>query len=139
MGLDNAGKTTMLHMLKGDRIRFHDQCMRRQNYEEFQFGNIKIKTFDLGGHIAARRLYRDYMSEMLVPIDGVVWIVDAADKERFNECQHEFDQIVKSGDLRKDVPILILGNKIDKKQAVSKVEIRHALKLDSYKRLDQKR
>ncbi|KAL5580858.1 hypothetical protein UlMin_013300 [Ulmus minor] len=46
LGFDNAGKTTLLHMLKDERL--------------LSIGKIKFKAFDFCGHQIARRIWKDY-------------------------------------------------------------------------------
>ncbi|CUG92235.1 ADP-ribosylation factor, putative [Bodo saltans] len=113
LGLDNAGKTTLLGKLSTDQVHQHRPTFH-PNVEELTLGGIKLKTIDMGGHIQARRLWKDYFTK----VDGVVFLVDAANGERFEEAKKELDMLLQTEELAK-TPFVILGNKIDLPNAIS--------------------
>ncbi|XP_039164182.1 GTP-binding protein SAR1B isoform X1 [Eucalyptus grandis] len=151
LGLDNAGKTTLLRMLKDERLVL-PLPTQFPTSEGLRIGKTKFKAFDLGGSQIARRVWPDYYAKVkllcfslllnVAPLffsplersssaDAVVYVVDACDKERFAESKRELDALLSDEALAK-VPFLVLGNKIDIPHAASEDELRYHLGLTDF-------
>lgn len=120
LGLDNAGKSTLLARLKNDKMTQMDPTTHAKS-EELVIGNVRFKAFDLGGHFAARKAWKNYFPT----VNGIIYMVDSAAGERFEESREELMKIMSSPELE-NVPLIILGNKIDLDNAVGEDELRMA-------------
>eukprot|EP00162_Nutomonas_longa_P012829 comp21286_c0_seq1/m.45603 comp21286_c0_seq1/g.45603 ORF comp21286_c0_seq1/g.45603 comp21286_c0_seq1/m.45603 type:complete len:188 (-) comp21286_c0_seq1:64-627(-) len=125
LGLDNAGKTTLLYKLKRGSIKPFTPT-QRANIEELTVGSLKIKAWDLGGHKQVRHLWRQYLDTA----DAVVFIIDSADTERVGEAGNELRGVLDAEELA-NVPIAVLANKIDLESALPRERLITALGIEN--------
>ena len=123
VGLDNAGKTTLMRVMAQDRVAVHEPT-QRPTHETFVLGNLTCEAIDMGGHDAVRSLWTEYA----VQADGIVFLVDAADAARFEEARIELNKLL-ANEAMAALPVLVLGNKVDVVSAVSEATLRHELLL----------
>lgn len=122
VGLDGAGKTTVLYNLQfGEEIENTVPTLGF-NVENLQVNKAKFKAWDLGGQHRLRELWHYYYEE----IDGIVFVIDSVDKDRFPEARDELHKILRNPKLS-ELPVLILANKQDISMAAGKTEIVEAL------------
>ena len=124
LGLDNAGKSALLHVLKTDRVTQTRPTIHPHS-EELKMGNLVLNTYDLGGHETARKIWKDYFPA----VNAILFLVDSVDVKRFPEAYKELNEILETSELV-NIPIAILGNKIDMAGAVSIEELKAALHYD---------
>ncbi|PVD39250.1 hypothetical protein C0Q70_01878 [Pomacea canaliculata] len=123
VGLENTGKTTLLYHLKFGQY-MHTQPTVGFNCEkvELNSGNTKGVTFsiwDVGGKDKMRPLWKSYLRSA----DGVIYVVDSADAERFEEARIELLRLVKGQNNPSCLPTLILANKQDLPDSLAPEEV----------------
>lgn len=90
LGLDSAGKTTMLYKLKLNETVSTIPTLGF-NVETVQpTKNISFTVWDVGGQELLRPLWRHYFQNC----DGLLYIVDSGDQSRFKEAKEELDWIL---------------------------------------------
>ena len=121
IGLDNAGKTTLLHTIKTHHFVQFDQT-KSYTKEEIKFGDCNMTCFDLGGHEYVRSTWKDYCFKA----NAIVFVIDAADLQRLDEAKEQLNKYMEIEEL-KDIPILVLGNKQDIIGSLSREELMEKL------------
>eukprot|EP01107_Rhizomastix_libera_P014425 TRINITY_DN461_c0_g1_i3.p1 TRINITY_DN461_c0_g1~~TRINITY_DN461_c0_g1_i3.p1 ORF type:complete len:180 (+),score=35.34 TRINITY_DN461_c0_g1_i3:124-663(+) len=117
LGLDAAGKTTMLYKLKLGEI-IHTIPTIGFNVETVDYRNIHFTVWDIGGQDTIRPLWRHYYENT----EGLIFVVDSNDRERIDEAAMELGKMLQEDQLR-NANVLILANKQDLPQAMSVSEI----------------
>ena len=125
VGLDAAGKTTILYKLKLDEnvttiptIGF--------NVETVQYKKVNFTVWDVGGQDKIRPLWRHYYAGT----NAVIFVIDSNDRERVAEARDELHRMLSDDQLRESV-ILVFANKQDLPNAMSVNEITERLGLNS--------
>jgi len=127
-GLDAAGKTTILYKLKRGEKR-KGEAVNTIPTLDFNVETIKHKkqTFsiwDVGGQDSIRPLWRHHFTGT----QGLIYVVDAADRQRVRKAAEELHKIVLDHEMRFAVT-LILANKADLPHALKPDEVSAELKL----------
>jgi ADP-ribosylation factor-like protein 13B len=124
LGLDNAGKSTLLSVLKG-AVDHNVTPTWGFSSETIADGPRKVTYFDLGGGAKIRGIWPRYFAEVY----AAIFVVDAADGARLAEAKEALFSSLDDSRLS-GKPILILANKQDLPNAKPADEIALALGLD---------
>lgn len=111
LGLDGAGKTTILHFLKEKKF-VNTTPTLGLNIETIHLKNLECLMFDISGHV--RSLWTHYYENL----NACIFVVDSTDKERLWQVREEFVKLNEDLKYQK-VIFLIFFNKIDKKESPS--------------------
>merc|ERR1711957_860171 len=115
VGLDAAGKTTILYKLKlGEVVNTIPTI--GFNVETVEYKNISFNVWDVGGQDKIRLLWRHYYQNT----QGLIFVVDSNDRDRINENKEELQ----------DAALLVFANKQDLPGAMPCAEISTALGLN---------
>lgn len=124
LGLDAAGKTTVLYKLKLNEVVSTIPTIGF-NVETVQpVKNVSFTVWDVGGQDKIRPLWRHYF----VGCEGLIFVVDSADASRFQEAKGELDWILESDEMD-GVPVVIMANKQDLPNAATPSKIAEKLGL----------
>ncbi|XP_061595180.1 ADP-ribosylation factor-like protein 9 [Cololabis saira] len=127
LGLDGAGKSSMLQGLApGQPATKRGRCRptRGFNFMSLNAPACQLDFLEIGGGEDLRRYWLDYLRRTHV----LVYVVDSSDRTRLPMAKAELHRLLK---LEPRLPVVVLGNKQDKPNAVSVSELHEALSLDA--------
>ncbi|CAN8099436.1 unnamed protein product [Discula destructiva] len=125
VGLDAAGKTTILYKLKLGEIVTTIPTIGF-NVETVEYKNISFTVWDVGGQDKIRPLWRHYFQNT----QGIIFVVDSNDRDRVIEAREELQRMLNEDELR-DAALLVFANKQDLPNAMNAAEITDKLGLHS--------
>ena len=107
LGMQNAGKTTILYRLSlGQLVKTTPTI--GSNVEELNYNNVKFQAWDLGGQESTRSVWDVYYMNT----DAIVYVIDSQDEEYYEESKLQFHKLLRNSAL-KNATILIFANKQD--------------------------
>ncbi|XP_048763399.1 uncharacterized protein LOC125671611 isoform X2 [Ostrea edulis] len=124
IGFDNAGKSTLLSLLKHGKLVQHSPSLHPA-LENITLDGIGFTVYDLAGHRIGKKILSKHLSTI---INAAVYVIDATDKERILEVKAELKEILAC-EIPPDIPVAILGNKTDKSGCYGMEELIQVLDL----------
>ncbi|XP_078407461.1 ADP-ribosylation factor-like 4Cb [Cetorhinus maximus] len=128
LGLDSAGKTTVLYRLKFNEfvntvptIGFNTEKIRLSNGAS---KGISCHFWDVGGQEKLRPLWKPYSR----CTDGIIYVVDSVDAERLEEARAELHKIARASE-HQGTPLLVIANKQDLPRSLPVADIERQLAL----------
>ncbi|MCJ1482909.1 hypothetical protein MMC06_003075 [Schaereria dolodes] len=127
LGLDNAGKTTIVKRIMNEDVNTVTPTLgfiiKTIDYEGY-----KLNIWDVGGQKTLRSYWRNYFEKT----DALIWVVDATDRLRLQDCREELAGLLLEERLM-GASLLVFSNKTDIGECMTDDEIRRGLQLDSIK------
>merc|ERR1711869_72395 len=123
VGLDAAGKTTILYKLKLGEVVTTIPTIGF-NVETVEYKNISFTVWDIGGQDRIRKLWRHYYQGT----QGLIFVVDSNDRDRIEDAREELMKLLPE-DAMRDAVILVLANKQDLPNAMTPAEVTEKLGL----------
>ncbi|EXA49151.1 ADP-ribosylation factor-like 2 [Fusarium oxysporum f. sp. pisi HDV247] len=125
LGLDNAGKTTIVKKVMGEDVNTVSPTLgfiiKTIDYEGY-----KLNIWDVGGQKTLRSYWRNYFEKT----DALIWVVDATDRLRIQDCRDELQGLLLEERLA-GASLLVFANKTDVEGCMTEEEILSELLLES--------
>ncbi|KAF7127194.1 hypothetical protein RHSIM_Rhsim11G0152700 [Rhododendron simsii] len=115
IGLQNAGKTSLVNVIATGGYSEDMIPTVGFNMRKVTKGNVTIKMWDLGGQPRFRSMWERYCRA----VSAIVYVMDAADQDNLPVARSELHDLLSKPSLS-GIPLLVLGNKSDKPEALTK-------------------
>eukprot|EP00930_Biecheleria_cincta_P079567 TRINITY_DN6745_c0_g2_i1.p1 TRINITY_DN6745_c0_g2~~TRINITY_DN6745_c0_g2_i1.p1 ORF type:complete len:209 (+),score=48.77 TRINITY_DN6745_c0_g2_i1:82-627(+) len=125
VGLDAAGKTTILYKLKLGEVVTTIPTIGF-NVETVEYKNISFTVWDVGGQDKIRPLWRHYYQGT----QGLIFVVDSNDRDRVEDAREELNKMLNEDEMR-DAILLVFANKQDLPNAMPAAEVTEKLGLQT--------
>ncbi|MFT7796498.1 ADP-ribosylation factor-like protein 10 isoform X2 [Arapaima gigas] len=120
LGLDGAGKSSMLQGLNGKRARRGCRPTRGFNFMSVNTPACQLDFLEIGGGEDLRVYWTEYLRRTHI----LVYVVDSSDRRRLPLAKDELHRLLRA---ETHFPVVVLGNKQDKPDAISVTELHDAL------------
>ncbi|OJJ45589.1 hypothetical protein ASPZODRAFT_98273 [Penicilliopsis zonata CBS 506.65] len=127
LGLDNAGKTTIVKQIMNEDVTTVSPTLGFI-IRTIDFMGYKLNIWDVGGQKTLRSYWKNYFEKT----DTLVWVVDATDRLRVDDCRDELAGLLLEERLM-GASLLVFANKTDVEGCMTGDEIRQSLRLDAIK------
>merc|ERR1712132_24809 len=125
VGLDAAGKTTILYKLKLGEVVTTIPTIGF-NVETVEYKNINFSVWDVGGQDKIRKLWRHYYQNT----QGLIFVIDSNDRDRIEDAREELANMLGEEEMRNAV-LLVFANKQDLPNSMTAAEVTEKLGLHS--------
>ncbi|CAM4598457.1 ADP-ribosylation factor-like protein 10 [Caretta caretta] len=122
LGLEGAGKSSVLHYISSEAAKDHTAPTQGFNSVQVYAEGFQIDLLELGGSQNLRFYWNQYLSQAHV----LVFVVDSSDGPRLPTARQELHWLLAE-DPR--LPLVVLANKQDKGDALSTAELHQELAL----------
>lgn len=133
-GLDNSGKSTILSHFSENlkQVIYPTAGMELQNFIKY---GMEWKVWDCSGTGPSRSMWPLFYQH----VNGVVFVVDASDRDRISCAKDELEALLLHPDLRKrHISLLLLLNKMDvEEKTMSPSEMETVMRL-KYLQMNQR-
>ncbi|CAP68422.1 uncharacterized protein PODANS_7_2700 [Podospora anserina S mat+] len=146
LGLDNAGKTTIVKKIMGEDINtvsptlgFIIKTIDYEGYKlnicEWPYLTTRPNNHQLtvAGDVGGQKTLRSYWRNYFEKTDALIWVVDATDRLRIADCREELHGLLQEEVVEKRLSgasLLVFANKTDVEGCMTAEELKDGLNLD---------